>query len=380
MQPIRPNHIRYIKLGAGGSFARDSLERGELRLGYHEVPHELCATNAWDGVLTLFQSLRRTAGKAKDSTREVQDFYTLGSDCLWITFADGLLWWGFAEPGVAMLPNPDPPAASRARRMIGGWQNTSLDGTPLRMSDLTTRLTQVANYRGTICAVRAGDYLLRKINGEQEPVLEAATAARDAMIASAKAMIAVLHWADFEIMVDLIFARGDWQRVSVIGGTMADIDLLMEQPTLGETASVQVKSRASQAGLDEHMAYFAASGLPRTFFVCHSPDGALSTSGAQGVHLWTGDYLAEISVKSGLFEWLTLTERRYRISYEFSHGSHTPLDPRASPHLRRYPRRVASTRCCAQRQQPHQRPRRGSLLPRFRLDAGKWLSFRIRCD
>lgn len=47
--------------------------------------------------------------------------------------------------------------------MIGGWPNTSLDDTPLRMSDLTTRLTLVANYRGTICAVRAGDYLLRKI-------------------------------------------------------------------------------------------------------------------------------------------------------------------------------------------------------------------------
>jgi hypothetical protein len=30
---------------------------------------------------------------------------------------------------------------------------------------------------------------------------------------------------------------------------MADIDLLIEQPTLDETASVQVKSRASQAAL-----------------------------------------------------------------------------------------------------------------------------------
>ena len=34
---------------------------------------------------------------------------------------------------------------------------------------------------------------------------------------------------------------------------MADIDLLIEQPILGETASVQVKSRATQAVLDEHM-------------------------------------------------------------------------------------------------------------------------------
>lgn len=304
MQPIRPTNIRYIKLGAGGAFARASLDRGELLLGYHEVPHDLCVAGDWGAVLRLVQTFRRTESKAKDSTREVQDFYALGADCLWITFADGHLWWGFAEPEVVILDDADPSRASRARKIIGGWRKTTLRGEPLPISDLTTRLTQVANYRGTICAVRAGDYLLRRINGEEEPVLQAAAAARNAMLASAKAMIAALHWADFEIMVDLIFARGGWQRLSVLGGTMADIDLLIEQPTLGETASVQVKSRASQAMLDEHIATFDASGLPRTFFVCHSPAGTLSTREAPGVHLWTGDHLAEIAVKSGLFEWL----------------------------------------------------------------------------
>jgi hypothetical protein len=85
---------------------------------------------------------------------------------------------------------------------------------------------------------------------------------------------------------------------------MADIDLLIEQPALDETASVQVKPRASQAALDEHMAYSAESGQSRTFFVCHSPDGALSAAEMPGVHLWTGDRLAEVAVKSGLFDWL----------------------------------------------------------------------------
>lgn len=126
----------------------------------------------------------------------------------------------------------------------------------MRINDLTTRLTQVANYRGTICAVRASDYLLRKINAVEEPIILAANAARAEMLASARDMISALHWADFEIMVDLIFTRGGWQRTSVLGGTMADIDLLIEQPTIGETASVQVKSRASQAVLGEHLDYF----------------------------------------------------------------------------------------------------------------------------
>lgn len=304
MTPIAPSTIRCIKLGAGGSYARSSLASGELQLGYHEVPHDLCAIGNWDGVLAYFGGIRKSAGKAKDSMREVQDFYTLGSDCLWITFADGLLWWGFAGPEVICLAPDNTPSASRMRRMIGGWRSTNLQGRPLRMTDLTTRLTQVANYRGTICAVRAADYLLRKINGEDEPIVAAATAARQAMTKSAMDMIAALHWADFEIMVDLIFARGGWQRVSVLGKTMADVDLVLEQPTLGEVASVQVKSRASQAVFDDHIAYFEASGHDRTFFVCHSPAGTLSTGEAEGVHLWTSEQLAAIAVKSGLFDWL----------------------------------------------------------------------------
>lgn len=304
MNPIAPTTIRYIKLGAGGSFAESSLKNGELQLGYHEVSHDICASGDWSAVQAYFGGIRKSAGKAKDSMREVQDFYTLGPDCLWITFADGLLWWGFADPEVTWLAPDNNQSASRTRRVIGGWRSANVQDKPLRMVDLTTRLTQVANYRGTICAVRASDYLVRKINAEDEPIVTAATAARQAMTQSAMEMIAALHWADFEIMVDLIFARGGWQRVSVLGKTMADVDLVLEQPTLGEVASVQVKSRAGQAVLDEHISYFEASGHDRTFFVCHSPTGTLSTGEAEGVHLWTGEPLAAIAVKSGLFDWL----------------------------------------------------------------------------
>jgi len=52
--------------------------------------------------------------------REVQDFYSLGADCLWITFADGRLWWGFAAPEVALLGGAALLQASRARKIIGG--------------------------------------------------------------------------------------------------------------------------------------------------------------------------------------------------------------------------------------------------------------------
>ena len=192
----------------------------------------------------------------------------------------------------------------RSRNTIGPWRNTSIGGRPLRTQSLTSKLTQVGNYRQTICQVGHDAYLLRKINDTSEPIVAEAEAAQKTLIDVANRMIGELHWADFEVLADLILARGGWQRISVLGETMADVDLIIEQPTLGERATVQVKSRASQSVLYEHIRHFQRSGEKRTFFICHSPDGKLSTNGIAGVHLWSGPELAAVAVKSGLFDWL----------------------------------------------------------------------------
>jgi hypothetical protein len=120
-------------------------------------------------------------------------------------------------------------------------------------------------------------------------------------------LIAQLHWADFELLVDLSFARSGWRRGSVLGGTMKDIDLLLEEPVTGERASVQVKSAADQRVLDKCVEAFETSAqASRFFFVCHSPRGNLSLapSEARRVHLWTSATLAAAVVDQGLTNWL----------------------------------------------------------------------------
>ena len=89
-------------------------------------------------------------------------------------------------------------------------------------------------------------------------------------------MIRQLDWRDFETLIDLIFARGGWQRSSVLGKDQADVDLILTQPTIGETAWVQIKSKTSQAELDDYLGRFRRDGsCHRFFFVCHSAAGAL---------------------------------------------------------------------------------------------------------
>ncbi len=306
VDPIDPKEIRYIKLGSGGRWAQTAFERGELHFGYRTVSHDLCRRGDWDAVVRSLTEQGRSLSKARDAVREVRDFYALGSDCLWITFADGHLWWAFAAPEVTWLGVDEDGRGARTRRTVDGWHNVNIKGDALRIDDLSSRLTQVAAYRQTVCSVKASDYLIRRINAIEEPVVARAGAARAAMIAVATEMIAGLHWADFETLVDLIFARTGWQRISRVGGTQADTDLVLEQPTIGETAFVQVKSTAGQAVLDDYVERFRRIGTyNRMFFVCHSPTGALSVDATAGVHIWAGDRLADAAVKAGLFDWLT---------------------------------------------------------------------------
>jgi hypothetical protein len=305
MYPIDPTEIRYIKLGVGGKWVQPCFERGEIHFGHRLVPHDLCARGDWDAVIQHLADLGRRPSKAKDAAREIRDFYTLGPDCLWITFADGHLWWAFAEPEIVWLGDEEDGRGARMRNTVNGWHKTNIKGEPLRTDHLSTKLTQVAAYRQTICRVKEADYLIRHINAVDEPVVARAREARRAMVAVASEMIAGLHWADFETLVDLIFSRSGWQRVSRLGETQADVDLVLEQPSTGETAFVQVKSKASPSVLRDYIDRFRRNGThDRMFFVCHSPTGALSVDGETGLHVWAGDRLADAAVKAGLFDWL----------------------------------------------------------------------------
>jgi len=113
------------------------------------------------------------------------------------------------------------------------------------------------------------------------------------------------HWADFETLVDLIFSRTGWQRISRVGGAQKDIDLVVRDVATGERAFVQVKSRAGATVLQDYVQRFESAGLyDRMFFVCHTESDRLDANLRDDLHLWSGRRLAELSVSTGLFDWL----------------------------------------------------------------------------
>jgi hypothetical protein len=302
---ISADTVRYIKLGRGGRWDV-ALDRGELHFGYKRATHELALAGNFEALKQFLIDLGKEPKVASRDAREVLDFYQLGPDCLWITFARDHLWWTFAAPEVTWVGGDGLTEGERTRTTIGGWRNTDVNGVPLRRNTLSTKLTKVANYRRTICKVDAQDYLLRRINGVQEPFIEKSTSARDALIDMITEGIATLHWADFETLVDVIFARSGWHRASAIGGNQKLVDMELEQPTTSERGAVQVKSTANQRALDHYIAGVdEADRFDRFFFVCHSPEGELlAPSGRSDIHVWAGRELAATVLRLGLQDWV----------------------------------------------------------------------------
>ena len=301
----RPAAVRYIKLGKGGAWSTDAFAQGIVPFGFREISHEPCAAGNWQAVRQQLAAAGRTNSGTTQGIRELRDFYELGDDCLWITFADGHLWWAFAEPEVVPLPDDGADGPRRFRRTLDGWHRGSLAGEPLTIRSLSSALTRVAGYRMTICAVEREDYLLRRIRGDEEPLLLEARRLQTELESITARMIAQLDWRDFEIMVELIFTRGGWQRQSAIGDGEVDIDLLLDNPTTDETGWCQIKSTASQAVLDDYLGRFRRDGgYDRFYFVVHSPKGLLSLPDDRHLHLWAGGELAHRALAAGLFDWL----------------------------------------------------------------------------
>jgi hypothetical protein len=68
---------------------------------------------------------------------------------------------------------------------------------------------------------------------------------------------------------------------------------------------VQIKSKTTQAELNDYLGRFRREGSSdRFFFVCHSAAGALSLPAEPSLRLWTAERVASAAIDAGLFNWL----------------------------------------------------------------------------
>src|ERR1700722_19418413 len=121
---IKPDDIYFIKLGEKGKWEEECLFKNpSIRLGYHEIPHDLCMSGQWENVRKIYITPDKQDGQATHHKNQVQKFYTASENVMWITFYSGKLYWAFAESEVIVLEDK-----SKIRRVRGKWNCTSIHG------------------------------------------------------------------------------------------------------------------------------------------------------------------------------------------------------------------------------------------------------------
>jgi hypothetical protein len=298
---VAPSGALYIKLGRSGSWEKECLERGILRFGYKETPLDAAQRGDWKVVWQAWFEMRGDAGTATRDLGQIRNFFEAGDKMLWITLSSGMLWWCFAKPGVRVHEDKK----GTYRRCLDGWCNTDINGKKLSSERLSGNLLQVQGFRGTICDVKAFDYLVRKLNGQYPQQIEVATKAENEMVKCIASLLSLLTWQDFELLVDLVFSKSGWQRVGQIGKTQKTVDIELVQPITGQRAFVQVKSSATNQDFAKYLERFKESNLyDWMFFVWHTGNVSGPPEQKGDVALIGPERLSRMVFNAGLTSWL----------------------------------------------------------------------------
>ena len=135
------------------------------------------------------------------------------------------------------------------------------------------------------------------------PAVEQALATLQAMRVATLGLIRLLTPQDFELLVDLVFTSSGWRRVGALGRAQKTLDLDLVLPSTGERAFVQVKSRTSQAQLEDYVTRFEdlRGTHGRMFYVYHR--GAVTCDDPR-VTLIGPEALPDLVIDAGLTTWL----------------------------------------------------------------------------
>jgi len=299
---INPKLANYIKLGKGGDWEQECIKESQtLRLGYREIPDELCRRGKWDEVQKILEGMRDDTGAATSAKNQVRAFYEADESILWVTFFGDRLYWCFSKPEITLLLD-----GTKTRPAIGHWSSTDTRGNPLQKTQLSGSLLKMQGFRGTICKVKEIKYLIRKINAIPQPEIEEALRAQVEFEGKTEALIRKLNWKDFEQLIDLIFRQAGWQRVSVLGKAEKAIDLDLQYPITEERFLVQVKSSANLRQLQNFRERLAAyQDYDRAYFIVHTPSNDLvQAQGIDDVEVWLPKDIAHRVVLYGLADWV----------------------------------------------------------------------------
>lgn len=300
MEPVNFKNAYYIKLGRKGEWEESSIRENKIRIGWAMTDLRDINIGNWEKIRKELENEFTTKGAATRDYYALRSIVESTSDDIWMTFHASRLWW--CKAGKAEILHD---TNSKYRKVAGQWHSHDIHNNPLITNQIQGTLSKLQGFRATICRVKEVDDLHRLINDQPSESYKAISNAAESLAMEIEQGLRLLHWKDFEILIDLLFRGAGWRRISLLGETMKNVDLELEEPMTGDFYQVQVKSRASKADFREYIENFHGAGYRKVYFVVHSPLGDWTgVQAPNNIELLLPKQMAKKIVEFGLTNWL----------------------------------------------------------------------------
>lgn len=303
---VLPQTVRYVKNGKGGEWWASAKDLSQVHLGWPYISHNLLKDADFPAIEAR---VREQYGLRKGATKDYKMLYSLldsPSQHLWMTFQDGCMWWCTVHDNIHINVDQAKGSGHFWLECNRPWSDKSLKGKHLAIADLPGPVTKTARFPATVCEPQEWSKILGVIKGEKHSDAGTAESARAAYQEAVKQLVGQLGPKDFELLIDLIFARSGWLRRGKLGGSEEGLDIEVENVATDEIAFVQVKSAAGQVALNKYVKLFSdrREHYQRMIFAVNNPSGTLNAPTGQPVQVWDGDKIANLVVRLGLGEWV----------------------------------------------------------------------------
>lgn len=315
-----PVEVRYIKLGQGGNLAEQCFENDLLYVGYDtQLPEvrEWCNQSrdvnrrhlAVRKIQNYWIGKDKSLGTATNFTNSVLSVAEDQGNVLWLTFHKRRVYYGLTHGnGLEQhLPWDDNGLYSgSAKRMKYGWCSVNKAGQALEVNKLSGALTKTQAAQGAVALIQnsPAKYFINHLLCRPLTLKDNAVKARERLRYELAEIVKGLQPAEFEVLVDLVFANSGWKRDGELGGNIKFVDVTLMLPSTGETAGVQVKSRTTQEQFQQYLdGDYLSQGFDKFFYVYHTGK-VEKPKDRQNLFVWGTLEIAEKAIDAGLSQWI----------------------------------------------------------------------------
>jgi agmatine deiminase len=304
---VEADEAYVVKLGAQRFWTDECLGRGTIRFGFNNIPE---GNEGQHESMGLFWP-----HEGRGSARSI-----------WITFSEGLLWWTRPTGQPVRYLGLKQENSSRDKELAcQAWSCTNAKGQALHVQRLPGAVQQLQFTRSTGSRVNeaATQPLLQMLNGTPSDThrgLASLLGSQSELRALSEQAICALSPKNLESLVDMMFVKAGFLRLTEFGGTMLDIDGLYQSNTLVGMAfrdpadrpkriGVQVKQRAGSQQLESYrrkLSDYDSEFADEFWFIVAQPEGldANAISPEPRFRYVGPEQLIEWAIELGFLRWL----------------------------------------------------------------------------